>query len=57
MKKNLNWRIIWKALHDMTYDLISVTEAISIIRAAGHPRPAEIVSRAVKHGYSMERFL
>jgi len=53
----VKWRIVWKALHDMQYSTLFVHEAVEIIRKAGHPRPGELVHRAVKYGYAVERNL
>ena len=52
-----NWRIIWKALHDMIYDRIEMAQAIEAITAAGHPAAVYLVHKTVREGYSLSRDL
>lgn len=55
--KLIQWRQVWKALHDAQYKLVTQDEAIRLIRAAGHPRPVELLRRSIEHGYQLERYI
>jgi hypothetical protein len=53
----IQWRTVWKALHDMSYDLIDVHTAIDLCYKAGHPSASALVHRTVKHGYELSKEL
>ena len=51
----INWRRVWKAMHDLHYKQLVLTQAIAEVRAAGHPEPAALAIRTLKHGYLLHR--
>jgi hypothetical protein len=51
----INWRKVWKAMHDLQYKRVDLSTAIAIAKAAGHPAPAKLGMDTLTNGYAITR--
>lgn len=55
MPTTIDWRRVWKAMHDLHFKQINLEHAIAEVKAAGHPQAAGLAVRTLRHGYLLAR--
>lgn len=51
----IKWPKVWRAMHDLHFKHITLVEAIAEARVAGHPEPARLAVKTIRHGYTIGR--
>lgn len=54
-ERPVNWRKVWRVMHDLHYKQLSLRDATDLARAAGHPDAAALAIRTAIHGYTLSR--
>ena len=53
--QKINWQKVWRAMHDFHYKQVTLSQAIELVREAGHPQPVQLAMRTMKYGYQLSR--
>jgi len=54
-KPEVNWRKVWRVMHDLQYKRLDLTSAIALAKDAGHPAAAKLAMDTLMNGYALTR--
>lgn len=55
IQPQVNWRKVWRVMHDLQYKKLDLTSAIALAKAAGHPAAAKLAMDTLMNGYVVTR--